>query len=196
MSRQVVTHVAQLRDPHRQRTLTCRRVFGAAAELLDESAHSDVSVVSLAERAKIAPTALRAHFPSLDAVFAELYLSRVIELPLVIDPLATGRARVSEQLRAITLVVADEPRLAIACTRALLGHDDPAVADARTRIAAEVRRRIAAALGTGAWPEVLETLETLFWGALLQVESQAVSYRTMATRLDTMVALILAEVDQ
>jgi hypothetical protein len=47
--------------------------------------------------------------------------------------------------------------------------------------------------GMGAWPEVLETLETLFWGALLQVESRTVSYRAMANRLDTMLALILPE---
>lgn len=185
--------VSRLRDPHSQHTRTCRRVFGAAAALLDEGADNDVSVPALAQRARIAPSALHAHFPSLDAVFAELYLARVTALPLVVDPDATPRSRVSEQLRAITLVVADEPRLAVACTGALLRNDDAAVADARTRIAAEVRRRIAAAMGMGAWPEVLETLETLFWGALLQVESGAVNYRVMATRLDTMLALVLPE---
>jgi len=195
MSSPGVAHVIHLRDPHAQRTRTCRRVFGAAAELLDESTQTDVSVRTLAKRANIAPAALSAHFPSLDAMFAELYLNRVTELPLVVDPTASIRARVSHQLRAVTLVVADEPRLAVACTRALLRDDDAAVAEARTRIAAEVRRRIAAAMGMGAWPEVLETLETLFWGALLQVESGAVSYRAMANRLDTMLALILPEAD-
>jgi AcrR family transcriptional regulator len=185
--------VSRLRDPHSQRTRTCRRVFGAAAALLDESSDGDVSVPALAQRARIAPSALHAHFPSLDAVFAELYLARVTDLPLVVDPDAGLRSRVSDQLRAITLVVADEPRLAVACTGALLRNDDAAVAEARTGIAAEVRRRIAAAMGTGAWPEVLETLETLFWGALLQVESGAVDYRTMATRLDTMLGLLLPE---
>lgn len=193
MSSSAVARVTRLRDPHAQRTLTCRRVFGAAAAMLDESAGPDVSVPALAQRARIAPSALRTHFPSLDAMFAELYLARVTELPLDVDPTASPRARFSEQLRAVTLVVADEPRLAVACTGALLRNDDAAVAEARTRIAAEVRRRIAAAMGMGAWPEVLETLETLFWGALLQVESGAVSYRVMATRLDTMLALVLPE---
>jgi AcrR family transcriptional regulator len=196
MSSPVVTHVTSLRDPHAQRTLTCRRVFGAAAAMLDESAQVDVSVPALAKRARIAPAALCAHFPSIDAMFAELYLNRVTALPLVIDPMASIQARVSDQLRAVTLVVADEPRLAVACTRALMRNGDAAVAEARTRIAAEVRRRIAAAMGTGAWPEVLETLETLFWGALLQVESRAVTYRAMANRLDTMLSLILPEADQ
>lgn len=185
--------VTRLRDPHSQRRVTCRRVFGAAAAMLDESSNADVSVPTLAHRARIAPSALSAHFPSLDAMFAELYLARVTELPLVVDSTASLRERVSQQLRAITLVVADEPRLAVACTGALLRNDDAAVDAARTRIAEEVRRRIASAMGTGAWPEVLETLETLFWGALLQVESGAVGYRAMPNRLDTMLALILPE---
>jgi AcrR family transcriptional regulator len=193
MSSSVVAHVTRLRDPYAQRTRACRRVFGAAAAILGEQAQPDVSVPTLAARARIAPAALRAHFPSLDAMFAELYLNRVSELPLVVDPAASIQARVSGQLRAISLVVGDEPRLALACTQALLRTDDPAVADVRARIAAEVRRRLSAALGTGAWPEVLATLETVFWGALLQVQSRALTYRTMADRLDTMLSLIIQE---
>lgn len=172
-------------------TRTHRRVFGAATAMLDGSEQSDVSMPTLAARVRIEPAALRAHFPSLDAMFAELYLNRVSELPLDVDPMASLQSRVSVQLRAITLIVADEPRLAAACTQALLRHDDPAVDDVRGRIGAEVRRRLGAALGTGAWPEVLATLETVFWGALMQVQSRSVGYRTMADRLDTMLSLIL-----
>jgi AcrR family transcriptional regulator len=195
MSSSVVTHVTRLRDPHAMRTNTQRRVFGAAAAMLDESLVSDVSVPTLAARARIAPSALCAHFPSIDAMFAELYLNRVSELPLVVDQRAGLQSRVSVQLRAITLVVADEPRLALACAQALLRYEDPAVAVIQARVAAEVRRRIAAALGTGAWPEVLTTLETMFWGALMQVLSGVIDYFAMAARLDTMVSLLLPEVE-
>ncbi|MCU1696886.1 MAG: putative transcriptional regulator, TetR family [Mycobacterium sp.] len=191
MSSSTVADVIRLRDPHARMTHTHRRVFGAAAAMLDGSERSDVSLPTLAARVRIAPAALRAHFSSLDAMFAELYLNRVTELPLVVDPTASLQSRVSVQLRAITLIVADEPRLAAACTQALLRHDDPAVDDVRGRIGAEVRRRLGAALGTGAWPEVLATLETVFWGALMQVQSRSVGYRTMANRLDTMLSLIL-----
>jgi AcrR family transcriptional regulator len=187
MSSSAGTHVTRLRDPHSRRTHTHRRVFGAAAALLDESTQPDVSVRTLAARARIAPAALCAHFPSLDAMFAELYLNRITDLPLVVDASATIQSRVSHQLLAITLVVADEPRLARACTQALLRNDDPAVADVQARIAA---------LGTGAWPEVLATLETMFWGALLQVQSRSIGYRTMATRIDTMLSLLLPEGDR
>ncbi|MCV7066318.1 TetR family transcriptional regulator [Mycolicibacterium farcinogenes] len=183
--------VTRLRDAHRQRLRTHRRVFGAATQLLD--ADTDISVPALAARAKLAPATLYAHFPSVEVVFAELYLDRVMQLPLDIDPEGSATSQVSEQLAAITLVMADEPRLARACTHALVSTDDVVVADVRLRIAAEVKRRIATALGGGAWPEVLATLESVFWGALLQAQSGSMSYRQMARQLGTMVALIVPE---
>ncbi|MCZ8380577.1 TetR family transcriptional regulator [Mycobacterium sp. CPCC 205372] len=199
MSSADVVHVTSLRDSHHRRRRTCQRVFTAAAQLLDESSDApgivDVSLPALAARARVAPTALRAHFDSLDAMFAELYLHRICALPLNVDPGLGAAARVSAQLRAITMVLADEPRLSEACSRALLRNDDDVVADVRTRIGAEVQRRIAAALGAGAWPEVQATLETVFWGALLQVRSRSVSCHRMADRLDTMLALILSDAD-
>lgn len=191
MSSQAVATVTRLRDAHGQRVRTQRRVFGAATQLLD--AHDDISVPALAARAKMAPAALYAHFPSLEVVFAELYLDRVIQLPLVIDPATRPSSRVTEQLTALTLLMADEPRLARAVTQALVSTDDEMVEDVRSRIAAEINRRISTALGGGAWPEVLATLESVFWGALLQAQSGAMSYRQMARRLETMVSLIADE---
>lgn len=171
-------------------------MFHAAAALLDESSATDVSMPTLAARARLAPAAVTAHFPSVDAMFAELYLHRISALPLAVDTTAGVTARVSAQLRSITLVMADEPNLATACSRSLLSTDDAAVAAVRERIGAEVHRRVAAALGTGAWPEVLATLETLFWGALLQAQSRAISYHETANRLDTMLALVLPDSDR
>ncbi|MGV9801440.1 TetR family transcriptional regulator [Mycobacterium sp. NPDC003449] len=191
MSSTGVASVTRLRDAHGQRTHTHRRVFGAAAQLLD--AQTDVSVPALAARAKMAPATLCAHFPSIEVVFAELYLHRVSALPLDIDPGADAAARVRDQLTAMTVLLADEPRLARACTQALVSTDDDAVTDVRARISAEVRRRIGTALGAGAWPEVLTTLESVFWGALLQAHTGAMSYRQMARRLEVMVALIVPD---
>ncbi|WP_197373958.1 TetR family transcriptional regulator [Mycolicibacterium baixiangningiae] len=193
MSSRSAAHPTRLSDLHGGRSPMSRRVFHAAAALLDECTDSGLSMPALAARARLAPAAVSARFPSIDAVLAELYLHRVSSLPLVVDPDAPAAARVSGQLRAVTLVMADEPTLAAACSRALLRADDPAVRSTRDQIGAEVQRRIAAALGTGAWPEVQATLETVFWGALLQVHSRAIDYRDMATRLDTMLSLILAD---
>lgn len=189
MSSPVVATVTRLHDAQGRRIRTQRRVFGAATQLLD--AHNDVSVPALAAYTKLAPAALYAHFPSIEAVFAGLYLDRVIQLPLDIDPAASTTTRVTEQLTALTLLMADEPRLARACTQALVSADDEMVDDVRGRIAVEVNRRISTALGGGAWPEVLATLESVFWGALLQAQSGAMSYRQMARRLETMVSMIV-----
>ncbi|BBY29082.1 TetR/AcrR family transcriptional regulator [Mycolicibacterium sediminis] len=195
MSSSRVAHVTRIRDPHARHASTHRRVLGAAAQLLDESARPDVSVPELAARARVAQTAVRAHFPSMDAVFAELYLQQVTALPLTVDTSAPVADRVATQLSAVALILADRPGLAHASTAALLSTGDPAVAAARARIAAEVRRRLGAALGTGAWPEVLDTLETLFWGALLRAQSREIDYRAMAERLATMVSLVVPEDD-
>lgn len=183
----------RVHDPVVRLKQTHQQVFGAAAAILD--ARAELSLTELATRARIAPSAVSAHFPSVDAMFAELYLARVHGLPLIVDPDADVRARLGTQLRALTLVLAEEPLLASACARALLRDNDDAVAAIRTRIAAEVRRRTAAALGMGAWPEVIDTCETLFWGALLQVQSRVMSYHAMADRLDTMLSLLLPDSD-
>lgn len=194
MSNDALATVTHLHDAHGRRTEALRRVFGAAAQLIDESDPAGVSVPTLAARARMAPAALAAQFPTIEVVFAELYLYRVAALALDIDPAARAADRVCEQLSAITLLLADEPRLARACTRALVSTDDDAVADVRSRISVEVRRRISTALGTGAWPEVVATLESVFWGALLQAQSGAMTYRQMARQLETMVAVILPDI--
>ena len=190
MSRTAVATVTRLPDAHGQRLRTQRRIFGAAIQLLHSP--TEVSMSTLAAHANIDPAALVACFPSVEAMFAELYLDRACRLPLAIDPAAPIATRVSQQLGALTLMLADEPRLARACTRALMNTDDDVIADVRFRIAAEVRRRIAAALGGGAWPEVVATLESVFWGALVQAQSGSMSYRQTAHQLETMVALITA----
>lgn len=195
MSSSRVAHVTRIRDPHERHASTHRRVLGAAAQMLDESVRPEVSVPELAARARVAQTALRAHFPSIDAVFAELYLQHVTALPLSVDTSAPVAERVAAQLTAVAVILADRPGLAHACTTALLSTGDRAVAAVRARIAAEVRRRLSAALGTGAWPEVLDTLETLFWGALLQAQSREIDYRDMTDRLATMVSLVVPEAD-
>lgn len=193
MSSAAAADVTYLWNQASRRKRTHRRVFGAATAILD--ARAELSLTELAARARITPADVSAHFPTVDTVFAELYLTRLHDLALVIDPTAPMRARVGDQLRAITLVMADEPLLAAACARALLCEDDDAVAGVRARVAAEVHRRSAAALGVGAWPEVLETVETLFWGALLQVRAGVMTYHDMADRLDTMLALVLPDID-
>jgi len=194
MSSTSMLHDGYWHDPDRRHTMMQRRVFGAATALLDEVPHARKlpTAPELARRAGITQSTLCAHFPSVDAVFAGLYLDRMRRLPLTVDPTMPPRRRVGEQLRMITLLCADQPDLALACNRSLLS-DDGTVLDIRIRIGEEFHRRIAATAGSGAWPEVVAALQTMFWGALLQVQTTRLTCQSLLARLDTMVSLILAD---
>ncbi len=63
----------------------------------------------------------------------------------------------------------------------------------REGISVEIRRRITAALGSGAWPELYDTVETIICGALLQVGAGLLDYRRMIAHVENMLRLLLPE---
>ena len=73
-------------------------------------------------------------------------------MPYFTDVNDSTAARVEQALRAMTLMIADEPEVAAACTTALLSNGDPAVRAVRDRIGAEIHRRIRSAVGPGRRP--------------------------------------------
>ena len=75
--------------------------------------------------------------------------------------------RVIDVLRHIALLVADEPEFAGAVTSALLGRD-PDVEVLRLRIGRDIHDRLVAALGSDRDPDVIESLELLYAGALVR----------------------------
>jgi AcrR family transcriptional regulator len=175
---------------NRRQEETFRKVLTAGMEMLRESSYADLTVRAVAARAKVAPATAYTYFSSKNALVAEVYLRLVQDVPLFTDVNQTTQQRVTSQLRELALVVADEPELAAAATTALMG-DEPEVRQVRDKIGMEVRRRIASALGPGAWPEVLTTLEMIFYGALVQAGTKSVTYYQMADRLDSVIALIM-----
>jgi AcrR family transcriptional regulator len=192
MSSEAVTAVTDLGDRRRNRRQeeTIRKVLDAAVELLRETSYSDLTMRAVAARAGVAPATAYTYFSSKNALIAEVYLRLVCDVPLFTDVNQTTQQRVTAQLHELALLVADEPELAAAATTALMG-DEPEVRQVRDKIGLEVRRRIASALGPGAWPEVLSTLEMIFYGALVQAGTKSVTYYQMADRLDSVVALIM-----
>jgi hypothetical protein len=74
--------------------------------------------------------------------------------------------RVTAQLQALALFVADDRQLAEACTTALLGTG-PEVRALRVRFGSEVHRRLAEALGDAGDPGVLQALDLAYSGAML-----------------------------
>ncbi|MCW2654134.1 MAG: kstR 1 [Mycobacterium sp.] len=192
MSSEAVTAVTDLGDRRRNRRQeeTIRKVLDAAVEMLRETSYSDLTMRAVAARAGVAPATAYTYFSSKNALIAEVYLRLVCNVPLFTDVNQTTQQRVTAQLHELALLVADEPELAAAATTALMG-DEPEVRQVRDKIGLEVRRRIASALGPGAWPEVLSTLEMIFYGALVQAGTKSVTYYQMADRLDSVVALIM-----
>jgi AcrR family transcriptional regulator len=192
MSSEAVTAVTDLGERRRNRRQeeTIRKVLDAAVELLRESSYSDLTMRAVAARAGVAPATAYTYFSSKNALIAEVYLRLVQDVPLFTDVNQSTQERVTAQLRELTLLVADEPELAAAATTALMG-DEPDVRHVRDKIGMEVRRRITSALGPGAWPEVLMTLEMIFYGALVQAGTKSMTYYQMADRLDGVIALIM-----
>jgi AcrR family transcriptional regulator len=192
MSSEAVAAVTDLGERRRNRRQqeTIRKVLDAAVELLRETSYSNLTMRMVAARAGVAPATAYTYFRSKNALIAEVYLRLVREVPLFTDVNQTTQQRVTAQLRELSLLVADEPELAAAATTALMGNE-PEVRGIRDKIGMEVHRRIASALGPGAWPEVLATLELIFYGALVHAGTRSATYYQMADRLDSVIALVM-----
>lgn len=177
---------------NRRQEETFRKVLAAGLETLREKSYADLTVRTVAARAKVAPATAYTYFSSKNHLVAEVYLDLVGRVPYftdVNDPMPT---RVDQALRHLALVVADEPEVAAACTTALLGGSaDEAVRNVRDRIGAEIHRRITSAIGPDADPRTVAALEMTFFGALVNAASGAFTYHQIADRLAYVVGMIL-----
>jgi hypothetical protein len=115
------------------------------------------------------------------------------QVPYFTDVNDSTPVRVEQALRAMTLMIADEPEVAAACTTALLSNGDAAVRTVRDRIGAEIHRRIRSAMGPDADARTVSALEMTYFGALVHAGSGYVSYREIADRLTYVVGLILGD---
>jgi AcrR family transcriptional regulator len=178
---------------NRRQEETFRKVLTAGAEMLRESSYADLTVRAVAARAKVAPATAYTYFSSKNHLIAEVYLDLMGQVPYFTDVNDSTPARVEKALRAMTLMIADEPAIAAACTTALLSSNDPAVNTVRDRIGAEIHRRIRSAMGPDADPRTVSALEMTYFGALVHAGSGYVSYREIADRLTYVVGLILGD---
>ncbi len=179
---------------NRRQEETFRKVVAAGMEMLRESSYADLTVRAVAARAKVAPATAYTYFSSKNHLIAEVYLDLVKRVPYFTDVNDSMATRVDKAVRALTLVVADEPEVAAACTTALMsGSSDPAVRKVRDRIGAEIHKRIRSAVGPDADPRIVSALEMTFFGALVNAGSGAFTYHQIADRLTYVVGLILGE---
>ncbi|MDT5236248.1 MAG: hypothetical protein QOF47_2235 [Mycobacterium sp.] len=167
-----------------------RAVIDATVELLRDVPYSSITMRSISKRAGVSHGEARAYFRSKDAIVAEIYLERLRATPLAVDVEQSARARIAAQFSQLVMLLADEPGIAAACSSALI-RDEPSVRAIRQRIHAELQRRVRTVLRSGAWPEVVETLEFGLLGALVHAGCGADTFRQTADDLASVVAVVL-----
>ena len=179
-----------------RRTLNARqaetvgKLLDAAADLLDEVGHEQMTVRMVASRAGVSPATAYAYFASKDHLFAELFWRLLGSSP---GPDITGRTpeeRVRQVATYLAGVIAGAPALAAAVTKSLLGAD-PEVHRLRLAIGALWTDRFRQAIGDEADPDLLETLVFAFSGMLLYAGTGMAAYDELADILGRVVGVIM-----
>jgi AcrR family transcriptional regulator len=170
---------------------TVARLGRAAVAVLSREGFSGLTIRMVAAEAGVGAATAYTYFSSKEHLVAEVFWRRLAVTPMPPGESAEPVTRVVAVLRHIALLVADEPELAGAVTSALLGKD-PDVEHLRLRIGREIRDRLATALGARNDPDIIETLELLYAGALVRAGMGYVSYQQIANRLDSAARMLLA----
>ena len=167
------------------------RLVEAAAEEARLLGYEGTTVRGAAKRAGVAPATAYTYFASKDHLLAEV-LWRCMERVPEVAPAAgsTPLDRVTTELKALGLFMADDPTLAAACTTALLGSG-PEVRAVRVRFGAEVHDRLAAALGVDADAAVLQGLELAYSGAMLWAGMGHLAFADVPTALGRLAGTML-----
>ena len=187
-----VVYLRSYDDRTRADDEVARRVLDVTVELLREVPYSTLTLRSIARRAGLSHAEIRAHFRSKDAIVAEIYLERLRAAPLSLDIEESAQARIAAQFSQLVMLLADEPGLAAACSSALI-CDEPSVRVSRQRINGELQRRVRTVLRSGAWPEVVETLEFGLIGALVYASCGADTFSQTAQDLAGVVAVVVPD---
>ena len=148
----------------------------------------------MAAEAGVGAATAYTYFSSKEHLVAEVFWRRLAAAPPATHESDDAASRVIEVLRHIALLVADEPEFAGAVTSALLGKD-PDVEVLRLRIGRDIHDRLVAALGSDRDPDVIESLELLYAGALVRAGMGYGSYADIADRLEKSARLMLGDPD-
>jgi AcrR family transcriptional regulator len=169
---------------------TVDRLGRAAVDLLNREGFAGLTVRRVAAEAGVGAATAYTYFSSKEHLVAEVFWRRLAAAPPAGHDSSDAAARVIDVLRHIALLVADEPEFAGAVTTALLGRD-PDVEVLRQRIGRDIRDRLTSALGTDTDPDVIDSLEMLYSGALVRAGMGYASYADIARRLEKSARLML-----
>ena len=166
------------------------RLGRAAVDLLSREGFSGLTVRRVAAEAGVGAATAYTYFSSKEHLVAEVFWRRLASSPGTTHETGDLAAKVIEVLGHISLLVADEPEFAGAVTTALLGKD-PDVGVLRVRIGRDIRGRLSDALGPDTDPDVIDSLEMLYSGALVRAGMGYSSYQEIAQKLEKAARLIL-----
>ena len=169
---------------------TVDRLGRAAVDLLTREGFAGLTVRRVAAEAGVGAATAYTYFSSKEHLVAEVFWRRLVASPPAAHGTAEPATRVIDVLHDITLLVADEPEFAGAVTSALLSRD-PDVEVLRQRIGHDIRGRLTAALGSETDPDVIDSLEMLYSGALVRAGMGYASYAEIARRLEKSARLML-----
>jgi AcrR family transcriptional regulator len=168
------------------------RLIAAAAEEAEERAYADISVRTIAKRAGLAPATAYTYFSGKDHLLAEVLWRRMQASPSLVDLTLPLPDRVADTVRTMGFGAMGSPAVAV-CTTALLG-DGPDVKRIRSRLGAEIGRRLEAALGTGTGsavnPAVINVLQVTYTGALLSAGMGHLSFDAVPSLMAEATALM------
>lgn len=169
---------------------TVERLGRAAVGLISREGFAGLTVRRVAAEAGVGAATAYTYFSSKEHLVAEVFWRRLAAAPPAAHVSPEPASRVVEVLQHIASLVADEPEFAGAVTNALLGKD-PDVEALRLRISADIRGRLAAALDPDVDPDVIESLEMLYAGALVRSGMGYETYADITRRLEKSARLIL-----
>ena len=169
---------------------TVDRLGRAAVDILTKEGFTGLTVRRVAAEAGVGAATAYTYFSSKEHLVAEVFWRRLAASPPAAHDSDDPATRVCEVLRHIAMLVADEPEFAGAVANALLGKE-PDVEVLRQRIGRDIRDRLAAALGPDTDPDVIDSLEMLYSGALVRAGMGYASYTEIARRLEKSARLIL-----
>jgi AcrR family transcriptional regulator len=164
------------------------RLVAAAAEEAEERPYADISVRTIAKRAGVAPATAYTYFSGKDHLLAEVLWRRMQSSPSLVDLTLPLPDRVADTVRTMGFGAMGSPAVAV-CTTALLG-DGPDVKRVRSRLGAEIRRRLEGAFGSGSNRAVLDVLQVTYTGALLSAGMGHLAFDAVPTLMAEATALM------
>ena len=177
-----------------ERGRVLRAVGHATVELSRDYPYHELTRRLIADRAGLTYVDVCAHFASIEALIAQTCLDKLRESPLTVEFDESPRERLVGQFHRIIMLLAYEPRYGTACVWALMSNAE-AVRPIRTEIDAEIRRHVSAALGSGAWPELVDILQLALLGAVMQAATNAATLLALSQQLGNLVEMLLPDTD-